>query len=99
MHYEYAAHQQFSANTISGTVTADGAVVAGKMVQIHYASWGTRAITDAMGRFSLQAYGPDIFLRVGDDDDENGFLDFGEDWPKEWKVEDISGNVDVSVDF
>jgi acetamidase/formamidase len=95
----YMADQQFTAHTISGKVTVNGTPAVGKVVQIHNRSWGIRAITDGLGEFSLQAYGPDLFLRIGDDADNDGRLDFEADWPKEWKVEGIDKDTYVEVKF
>ncbi len=95
----YMADQQFTAHTISGIVTVEGTPAVGKVVQIHYSNWGIRAITDGLGQFSLQAYGPDLFLRIGDDANDDGVLDFETDWPKEWKVEHVNEDTYVEVEF
>jgi len=98
--YEYVEHQQLSANTISGTVSVGGEYVSGKIVQIHYPAWGIRSVTDAGGNFALQAYGPVITLRIGDDVNEDGVLDFDvPGWPKEYVVSDITGDVSVDIAF
>ena len=95
--FEYVEHRQFTRNTISGTISLDAVPAVGKIVQIHTVNWGTRALTDSLGRFSIQAYGPDIVLRIGDDSDDDGALDVIDGWPKTWKVINITGNVDVAV--
>ncbi len=72
--FDYLEHGQLTKHTISGTIVDSNskAPVQGIAVQIAENSWGTQSLTDG-GRFSIQAYGPEICLMIGYDQD--GVLD------------------------
>jgi hypothetical protein len=97
--YDYVSRGNYAKHTLSGTVTIGGAAAAGSIVQIHNASWGTRAVTDILGQFSIAAYGPEIVLRVGEDANDDGILDFAAEWPKEYPVHAITSDRTVTVAF
>ena len=63
------------------------------VVQISNANWGIRSITDAEGDFSIQAYGPDVQLKIGVDADSDDVLDFSPIGPEVFWVNDITGDV------
>ncbi|MCK5861104.1 MAG: SUMF1/EgtB/PvdO family nonheme iron enzyme, partial [Candidatus Hydrogenedentes bacterium] len=73
--YRYLSHGMQQQNTISGTVYQGCVPLAGIHVQLHNADWGIRSTTDMNGDFSLQAYGPEITLRLGYDENEDGTFD------------------------
>lgn len=97
--YDYISQGNYAKHSISGTVTVGSIPAIGKVVQIHNASCGTRAITNALGYFSLQVYGPEIVLRIGDDVNNDGTLDSGSDWPKRYPVHAITSDRTVTVAF
>ena len=87
--FDYLEHgRQLTKHTISGTIVDSGKPVEDIAVQIASRSWGTQAITDEEGRFSIQAYGPEICLMIGDA--EEGVLADGFD---HFLVEDITADV------
>lgn len=102
--YEYIEHRELVRHTISGTIRDRGVPVEGIVVGISNGSWGIRSVTDPNGAFSIQAYGPDIVLRLGYDEDNDDVLDFDDypNYPKEYSVNDITSdivnlNIDIST--
>ena len=100
--YGYIEHRQLARHTISGSIREGDMPVGGLVVQISNGNWGTRSVTDSNGAFSIQAYGPDIVLRLGYDEDNDDVLDFDDypDYPKEYPVNDIYSdivNLDIDV--
>ena len=92
--FDYLSHGQLSRHTISGIVeVSSGNAAVGKIVQISNGNWGIKSVTTADGSFSVEAYGPDIMLRIGDDTDNNDVLDFDPDMPKQFWVNNITSNV------
>jgi hypothetical protein len=96
--YTYDSHSQLTLHTLSGNVySSSGVPAVGKHIQISNGNWGIRSTTDATGYFSLQCYGPDIVLRIGDDTDSNNYLD---GMPKEYWVNNISADqTNLSIDL
>lgn len=74
--FEYLDHNQFEKHTFAGNVVKSGVPAEGLHVQTSNMLWITNNVTDSAGAFSLQAYGPDIILRVGEDADNDGIFDF-----------------------
>lgn len=100
--YKYVEHNQLVEHTISGTVREGGMPVEGLVVQISNGNWGTRSVTDSNGAFSIQAYGPDIVLRLGYDEDNDDVFDYDDypDYPKEYTVNNIASDiVDLSINL
>jgi len=101
VYFQYLSQVSFVVHTISGTILNSGIAVSGYCVQISNASWGTRSVTDADGKFSLSAYGPDIRLRIGADANDDGVFDTlttGTYW-QTW-IQDINSDVtDLSIDL
>jgi len=91
--YEYVTHTQLSKHTLSGTVRYSDAPVEGIAVQIANADWGTRSITDPQGSFSIQAYGPDVVLRLGYDQNNDYVFDFTSWEPEEYTVNNVSSDI------
>jgi len=93
--FEYLGHEQLAKHTISGTIVDCEVPVEGIIVQISNANWGIRSVTDSTGNFSIEAYGPDILLYIGYDQDNNDVLDFDyyPDWPKEYCVNNITSDI------
>jgi hypothetical protein len=92
--FDYMTHGQLTKHVISGIVeVTSGNAAVGKVVQISNGNWGIRSVTAVDGSFSLEAYGPDIMLRIGDDTDNNDILDFVPEMPKQVWVNDITSNV------
>mgnify|MGYP000889081856 FL=1 len=89
--FDYREHRELTKHTISGTIVDSNskAPVPEIAVQIAYNSWGTQAITDTEGKFSIQAYGPELCLMIGDDQD--GILDHHKH-VRFW-VKEITGDV------
>lgn len=97
--YEYAEHKQLTRHTISGTINDGGVPVKGIIVQISGANWGIRSVNDSDGAFSIQAYGPDIILRIGYDKDNDDAFEFDGNYPKEYCVNNITSDIiDLSID-
>ena len=100
--YEYREHKQLVRHTISGSIREGGVPVEGLIVQISNGNWGTRSVTDSNGSFSVQAYGPDIVLRLGYDEDDDDVFEFGNyaDYPKEFSVNNVMSDiVGLSIDI
>lgn len=92
--YEYVEHDQLTRHRLSGTITRGGVPVGGIIVQIANANWGTLSVTDSNGIFSLQAYGPDVVLRIGYDKDNDGVFDFDDpSYPVEYCVNNITSDI------
>lgn len=92
--YEYIECKQFAKYTVSGTIFRKLVPVEGLIVQIAYANWGTRAVTDTNGSFSISFYGPDIVFRIGYDVKNDDVLDFDvSGWPKSYILNNVSGNI------
>ena len=100
--YEYIEHRQLARHTISGTVRYGEMPLEGLVVQISNCNWGIRSVTSSNGAFSIQAYGPDIVLRLGHDEDNDDVLDFDDppNYPKEYCVNDITSDiVNLNIDI
>jgi len=99
--YDYEEHQQLTKHAISGTVNDGGVPVEGIIVQISNSDWGIRSATDSNGAFSIQAYGPDIVLRIGYDEDNDDLFNFDvPNYPKEYCVNNITADVvNLSIDI
>ena len=94
--FDYMTHGQLTKHVISGIVeVTSGNAAVGKIVQISNGNWGIRSVTAADGSFSIEAYGPDIMLRIGDDTNNDDVLDFDPEMPKQVWVNDITSNVTV----
>lgn len=98
--YEYVEHTTFEPNSISGTVTTDGATPAeNAYVQIASGVLDPASHADATGAFTLAGiYGPDVRLFVGynGNDEHEQWLDFDypeEGYPKEYVLNDVTGDV------
>jgi len=91
--YEYLTHSPLPQNTLSGTVYFSTAPVEGILVQLANADWGTRSITDSSGNFSIDAYGPDVVLRLGYDQNNDYVFDFDCWYPEEFITNNISSNI------
>lgn len=92
--YVYAEHRQLSRHTISGTIHRQGVPVEGLVVGISNGNWGISSVTDSNGAFSVQAYGPDIVLRMWYDKDNDDICDFDDPgYPKEFCVNNVSSDV------
>lgn len=96
--FDYQEHRELTKHTISGTIVDSNskAPVPEIAVQIAYNSWGTQAITDTEGKFSIQAYGPELCLMIGEDQD--GILDHHKHvrcWVKEEDFPDLE--IDLST--
>lgn len=92
--YEYLSHNQLTRHTISGTINKRGVPVEGIIVQIANANWGNRSVTDSNGAFSVQAYGPDIVLRIGNDKDYDDIFDFDDpNYPFEYWANNITSDI------
>ena len=67
-----------AAYQVSGTVEDSGRnPLPGLEVQLSWRDFGLGSTTDAAGAFSAEAYGPDMQLYIGEDNDSNGDLDNG----------------------
>ncbi|ASJ10001.1 hypothetical protein A3L12_01145 [Thermococcus sp. P6] len=94
--YTYENHTSMEKHTISGTIkTPEGDPVKGVVVQISNCDPCIRSVTDSTGSFSIQAYGPDIVLRVGYDKDNDGTFDFDlyPDFPMEFHINNITSDI------
>ncbi len=91
--YEYVEHGSLTRHTLSGTVCADSVPVEGIVVQLSNANWGTRSVTDSSGTFSIQAYGPDVILRVGYDEDGDDVFEFDDSYPRRHCVNNITSDI------
>ncbi len=92
--YEYVSHDQLTRHRISGTITHGGVPVQGIIVQVANANWGTRSVTDSNGAFSIQAYGPDVVLRIGYDKDNDDVFEFDDpNYPIEYCVNNITSDI------
>jgi len=99
--YEYVEHKQLTKHTISGTISDRGRPTEGIIVEISNANCGIRSVTNSNGVFSIQAYGPDVVLRIGYDKDNNDALEYDRpNYPKEYCVSSVISDVtDLSVDI
>lgn len=94
--YAYQEEQEFGRNTISGTVTTDGVTAAAGYVvalsTFNITSWD---VTDSNGDFSLEAYGPDVRLYLGKDEDGDSSIDYdvpGGSYPKRYTIHGVTGD-------
>ena len=97
--FDYLEHGQLTKHTISGTIVDSSPEnpVQDKAVQIAVKSWGTQAITDVKGKFSIEAYGPELCLMIVDA--EEGVLadKLGLFWVENITA-DVSGlTIDIST--
>ncbi|MBN2238298.1 MAG: hypothetical protein JW712_00870 [Dehalococcoidales bacterium] len=92
--FEYMGHSQLDTHTFSGTVTYNGEPVKGICVQIANADMGTRCMTGQDGTFSIQAYGPDVVLMLGYDENQDSVFEFDiQDLPCEFVINNVSSDV------
>ena len=73
--YNYFGSNTFAKYSISGIVNVSGVPYANNYVQLGCRNWGNRAQTGADGSFSINAYGPAIYLYFGEDADNDNILD------------------------
>ena len=60
-------------------------------------SW---TVTDSSGSFSIEAYGPDVRLYVGADEDGDSTIDYDDNYPKRYTIRDVTGDTSgVSIDL
>ena len=90
------SHTYPTAYQVSGTVqNGGGTPLPGLEVQLSWRDFGLGSTTDAAGAFSAEAYGPDMQLYIGEDNDSNGDLDDNAptaSYPYEPIVANLTGN-------
>ena len=94
--FEYLEHDQQILYTLSGTISSTtGGSVEGLVVQISNCDNEVQSIVDVNGFFTITAFGPDVVIRVGYDDDGNGELDPDDypDYPKEYHINCLTSEV------
>ena len=94
--FEYLEHGRQTAYRLCGSLTgAPGESLEGLAVQLADCDGGVRSFVDADGHFTISAAGPDVVLRVGRDDDENGELDPEgyPAYPREYHVNCLTAEV------
>ena len=102
--YVYQETQNLGLNTISGTVTTDGTTPAEDYViamsTYNITSWD---VADSSGNFSFEAYGPDVPVFIGKDDDGDSSIDYDNptsDYPKRYTIPNITGDTTgVTIDL
>lgn len=81
---------------VNGTVQDGGGTpLPGLEVQLSWRDFGLGSTTDAAGAFTAEAYGPDMQLYIGEDNDSNGDLDDSlptASYPYEPIMENLTGN-------
>lgn len=97
--FEYLDHGQQTLHTISGTIssTTEGSVE-GLVVQLSNCDNAVKSAVDSRGSFTLNAFGPDVVLRVGYDNDNDGEFDpeYYPDYPKEYHINCLTSEVTTS---
>jgi len=93
--YQYLENETFAPYILSGMVTdLNDQPLENILVQLSNCNGCLSDVSDSGGNFSLFAYGPDIVLRAGYDNDHNNVFDsFGVGYFNEHKVGNINGNV------
>ncbi len=93
--YVYQETQDFVLNTISGTVTTDGEAAAGYVIALRTFNITSWDVTDSSGNFSLEAYGPDVPVFIGVDNDGDSSIDYDKptgDHPKRYTIRNVTGD-------
>jgi DNA-binding beta-propeller fold protein YncE len=93
--FQYMDHKEFALNSLSGTVTdRNNHPISNILVQLSNCDGSHSDRTDTNGNFSLTAYGPEIVLRAGYDNDNNNTFDFfGPGYFSEQKIEHIENDI------
>jgi hypothetical protein len=94
--FEYLEHDQHILYTLSGTISSTtGGSVEGLVVQISNCDNEVQSIVGVNGFFTINAFGPDVVIRVGYDDDGDGELDLDDypDYPKEYHINCLTSEV------
>jgi hypothetical protein len=99
--YEYVSRTKLVKHTISGTVNDNGVPVSGIIVAISDAKWGTYSETDSNGAFSIQAYGPDVVLRIWYDKNPQDDVCDSDDpnYPKQYCVHGDTNHGGLIIDI
>ncbi|MFW5712174.1 MAG: carboxypeptidase-like regulatory domain-containing protein [Spirochaetota bacterium] len=91
-----SSHPYPSPYQVSGTVEDSGGnPLPGLEVQLAWRDFGLGSTTDATGAFTAEAYGPDMQLYIGEDNDSNGDLDDNQpdaNYPYEPIITNLTGN-------
>ena len=97
--FEYLDHGQQTLHTIAGTISSTtGGSVEGLVVQLSDCDNAVKSAVDSSGAFTLNAFGPDVVLRVGYDNDNDGEFDpeYYPDYPKEYHINCLTSEVTTS---
>ncbi len=97
--FDHISHGTAASHTLAGRIFLNDRPFAGKVVQIHNRGYGIRSVTDGTGGFSLNAYGPEIVLRIGADQNGDDTLDFSGSWPRTYPLHNVAGDVYTIINF